>query len=122
MSVVNYKELDRDLPVSSNLRLYPVVQDTSNRLLYLNIFRSYSISDDVYYDESLFDYYTVTEDDWLDNISALHYNTPYLWWVVALFNKIDNPYEGLYEGQVLRILKYNNIYTIFDDISDLENL
>jgi hypothetical protein len=122
MSVVKYDELDRDLPVSSNLRLYPVVQDTSNRMLYLNIFRSYNVSDEVYNNESLFDYYTVIEDDWLENISSIHYNTPYLWWVVALFNKIDNPFEELQEGKVLRILKYTNIYAIFDDIAELESL
>jgi len=122
MSVVPYKELERDLPVSSNLRLYPVVQDTSNKLLYLNIFRSYTIPDEIYNNESLFDYYTVTEDDWLDNISAYHYKTPYLWWIVGLFNGIDNPFEGLVPGQVLRILKYNNIYSIFDNIAELESL
>ena len=122
MSVVVYDDLERDLPISSNLRLYPVVRDTSNRMLFLNIFRSYSVPSEIYNNESLFDYYTVTEDDWLENISYVHYGTPYLWWIVALFNKIVNPFEGLHEGQVLRVLKYGNIYSIFDSISELESL
>lgn len=122
MSVFKLEDFDRDLPISSNLRLYPVVQDTHDREIFLNVFRSYSVSEDVYNNESLFDYYTVQEDDWLDNISAIHYRTPYLWWVVALFNGITNPYEHLEEGQVLRILSYNNIYSIFDDIAEIESL
>ena len=122
MSIVRLNDYDRDLPISSNLRLYPIIEDIEDKTIFLNIFRSYTVSDDVYNNESLFDYYTVQADDWFDNISNIHYNTPYLWWVVALFNEISNPFEGLNEGDVLRILKYNNIYSIFDDVTTIEGL
>ncbi len=104
------------------MRLYPIIQDTTDRTIFLDIFRSYVISSDAVNNESLFDYYVVQDDDWFDNISFKHYNTPYLWWVVALFNNINNPYESLEEGQVLKILKYNNLYKIFDDFSEIEGL
>jgi len=122
MSVRRLNDYDRDLPISSNLRLYNVLQTTEDREVFLNVFRSYSVSEEIYNNESLFDYYTVKEDDWLDNISTQFYKTPYLWWIVAVFNNIINPYEELEEGKVLRVLKYNNIYTIFDDISEIESL
>ena len=122
MSIKKLTDFDRDLPISSNLRLYPVVQDTYDKTIFLNVFRSYSVAEEVYNNESIFDYYTVQDDDWLDNISNFHYRTPFLWWVVALFNGITNPYEELEEGKVLRILKYSQIYTIFDDITEIESL
>ncbi len=122
MSIKQLENFERDLPVSSSLRLYPVVQDTSTKLVFLNIFRSYKITEEAYNNESLFDYYTVQDDDWLDGISNFHYNTPYLWWVVAVFNGISNPYENLEEGQVLRVLKYGNLYAIFDDLTEIESL
>lgn len=122
MSIKQLPDFDRDLPISSSLRLYPVVQDSSDNEIFLNVFRSYNVSDDIYNNESLFEYYTVQTDDWLDNISYTHYKTPYLWWLVALFNGITNPYEELNEGAVLRILSYSNIYSIFDDITEIESL
>jgi len=122
MSILSLSDYDRDLPVSSSLRLYPVLQDSDTREVFLNVFRSYVVDDDVYNNEIMFDYYMVQNDDWLDDISYRFYSTPFLWWVVALFNGITNPYEELEEGNVLRILKYNNIYTIFDDISKIEGL
>lgn len=122
MSIKNLPDFDRDLPISSSLRLYPVIQSTYDREIFLNVFRSYNISPDVYNNESLFDYYTVQADDWFDNISTFHYKTPYLWWLVVLFNGISNPYEGLVEGDVLKVLTYSNIYRVFDDITEIESL
>ncbi|KFZ26487.1 MAG: hypothetical protein KQ78_01299 [Candidatus Izimaplasma bacterium HR2] len=122
MAIKQLNDFDRDLPISSNLRLYNVLQDTEDKEIFLNIFRSYNVNEEIYNNESLFDYYTIQEDDWLDNISVFHYRTPYLWWLVALFNSIDNPYEELEEGRVLRVLRYNNIYSIFDDITAIESL
>ena len=122
MSIKTLLNFERDIPISSSLRLYPVVQDTYDKEIFLNVFRSYQVSPDKFNDESLFEYYIIQTDDWLDNISSIHYNTPYLWWLVALFNGITNPYEELVEGDVLKILSYSNIYTIFDDITEIESL
>lgn len=122
MAIKRLEDFDRDLPISSNLRLYSVLHDTEDSEDFLNVFRSYAVAEEVYNNESVFDYYTVEEEDWLDNISAQFYGTPFLWWVVAIFNDITNPYEELEAGKVLRILKNNNIYTIFDDITEIESL
>lgn len=122
MSIKNLPDFDRDLPISSSLRLYPVVQDTFDNEIFLNVFRSYKVSDEIYNNESLFEYYTIQTEDWLENISYVHYNTPYLWWLVALFNGITNPFEELVEGDIIRVLSYSNIYTIFDDITAIESL
>ena len=102
--------------------MYPALQTSHDREVFLNIFRSYSVNSDLYNNESLFDYYTVQDDDWMDNISTIHYNTPYLWWIVGVFNGITNPYEELKEGSVLRVLKYSSLYVIFDDITEIESL
>lgn len=88
--------------------------DDGERLL--NIFRSYVISNNITNQDSLFQYYEVMNEDFFDTISNKFYNTPYLWWLIALFNNVNNPYETLEEGDILKILRYEYIYLIFDDI------
>lgn len=39
----------------------------------------------------------------LDNLSQEYYDTPELWFVIALANNIDIPYLDMYPGQILRI-------------------
>jgi len=40
-----------------------------------------------------------------DLISDIFYNTPEYWWLILLYNNIDDPFEGLNVGDQIKIPK-----------------
>lgn len=56
-------------------------------------------------------FYTVEPgyENRLDLISYEFYNTPFLWWAIAIMNGIENPIEDVKSGIVLRIPDRQNI-------------
>lgn len=114
-------DLTRNLPTSSFLNMLPPMIDDT-KVDHLNIFRTYVVSDEIKNNQFAFTYYTVVKDDFLDLISNDFYQTPYLWWVIAIFNDIQNPYEHLNENMVLKILKYQYLYLLFDNMTFIGNL
>ncbi len=111
----------RNLPVTSLLRVFTTVED-EDKTRFVNIFRSYSISSDIQSNSALFEYYQVEQDEFLDDISARFYGTPTLWWIVSDFNEIPNPFEALEEGQTLKILRGDYLYTVFDNLESIGEL
>lgn len=108
-------DLGRYLNSTSLLNMFsPLQSDDSTK--FLNVFKTSSVNKDIYYNEFMFEYYTITYDDWLDNISNKFYDTPYLWWVVAMFNDMTNPFEDLVEGSTIKILRYQYVGIILDDV------
>jgi hypothetical protein len=122
----------------SFLRLFNILQDNDRETLFLNIFRSYLINNDVLTNVTFFDTYEVAAGENWDNVSYNLYGTPYLWWIVALLNQenttiasnstginenngigIINPFEDLNEGDILTVLKDDYVYQI---IADLERI
>lgn len=47
-------------------------------------------------DNILYAEHTVTESDTLDSLSEHYYGRPDLYWIIADFNKINDPFEKLY--------------------------
>jgi nucleoid-associated protein YgaU len=43
------------------------------------------------------------EEDRLDIISYVYYNTPDYWWVIAAYNKIKDPIFSLEPGMMIRV-------------------
>ena len=41
----------------------------------------------------------------LDNIASLFFNDPKLWWIIAQYNNILDPYSEIVEGLILHIPK-----------------
>ena len=89
---------------------------------FLNIFRSYVISDAVKTNSFVFKYYQVQDGEFLDDISSKFYGAPNLWWLIAEFNEIQNPFEALEEGASIKIISGGTLYTIFDDIQLIGDL
>lgn len=58
-------------------------------------------------------YYRVNSHDISapDLISKKMYNTEKFWWIICLFNQIENPLEDIEEGTILKI---PSIYDIYD--------
>jgi hypothetical protein len=103
----------------SFLRLFNVLLDEDRETKFLNIFRSYVANEDVYSNVSFFQSYEVSNGEYWDNVSYNLYNTPFLWWVIALLNNTVNPFEELEEGQELIVLREEYVYTLTADLEKI---
>lgn len=103
----------------SFLRLFNILLDEDRDTKFLNIFRSYIIDEDALRDISFFETYEVSNGEYWDNVSYNLYDSPYLWWVIALLNNITNPFEELSDGDALNVLKDDYVYQL---VTDLEKI
>lgn len=53
--------------------------------------------------------HTVKLRDTLDTLSLYYYGSPLYYWIIADFNRIQDPYKELKEGDILKIPTFNNI-------------
>lgn len=70
---------------------------------YFNISKSINFSNIEFFDKSLYTEYLVQETDCWTNISYKNYGTIELWWLIAKFNNIKNPFTELVPGTYLKI-------------------
>ena len=114
------QETGRELSRGSYLQMFDILKDEHNNKL-LNIWKSYQIiySEDIL---SYFELYVVQEDDWWENISYRVYGSEEYWWIIALTNKIENPFETLEPGEKLFILRFEYLNTIISDIRRIRDL
>lgn len=111
------------LKQTSILKAFNVLKDGEDRVTeFLNIFKSLKLNKDSEVDLSFFETYETENDDWWDNVSFTVYGTPNLWWVIALFNEIVNPFEEMEEGLNLKILKPIFIFQLFKDMDTIREL
>ena len=103
----------------SFLRLFNTLLDEDRETKFLNIFRSYVIDQDSLRDISFYESYEISNGEYWDNISFNLYNTPFLWWVIALLNNVTNPFEEIEDGGELNVLRDDYVYQL---ISDLEKI
>jgi len=116
-----YEEVGKRLKNTSQLKLFNMMEDSDGDK-FMNIFRSFSLNEDILADASTFDTYEVSNDDWWENISYNYYGTPDLWWVVALVNDTVNPFEELEEGSNIKMLRNQYLYVLFTDIEEIADL
>jgi len=105
----------------SYLKLFNILEDTDGTR-YLNIWRSYSLNDELTDDTVYYESYEVDNDDWWDNISYYNYETPRLWWLCALMNDIMNPFEELEAGDNIKILRDTYIYQLIRELETIQEL
>lgn len=53
--------------------------------------------------------YTLTFDMYLDDLALMFYDNPTLYWIIADFNRIVDPFILLSKGSVVKIPVYSNI-------------
>lgn len=104
---------------SSQLKMFTILDDVLNNTYYLNVFRGYVMNASQLNNSSFYDLYEVDNNEWMDDISFITYGTPSLWWVVAIVNNIVNPFEEIYPGKVLRLLKNSYIYNILKEVKNV---
>jgi len=109
------------LEVVSYLRLFPIMLDDDGEY-FLNIFRSYSINDDLLIDSLYFETYEVKEDDWWELIANDLYESVNFWWIPPIANKVVNPFEELEIGTNLQILRKSILPILVREIRDIGTL
>jgi hypothetical protein len=113
----NFFELTgKEINNFSFMRLFNILLDEDRETKFMNIFRSYIINDAVFTETDFYNTYEVSNGEFWDNISWNIYETPYLWWVLAILNNTVNPFEELEDGQILKVLRPDYIYTLVKDL------
>jgi hypothetical protein len=127
MSVTPYTEKSffeltgNEINSLSLLRLFNVLLDNDRETKFMNIFRSYIINEGALQDVSFYTTYNVSNGDNWDNVSYNIYKNPHLWWIIALFNNIVNPFEDLVDGQLLSVLKEEYVYSLVKDLEKISS-
>lgn len=98
------------------MRLFNILLDEDRETKFMNIFRSYIINDSVFTETDFFNTYEVANGEFWDNISWNIYESPYLWWILAILNNTVNPFEELEDGQILKVLRPDYVYTLVKDL------
>jgi hypothetical protein len=93
--------------------------DEDRETKFLNIFRSYIITEDFFRDISFYESYEVSNGEYWDTVSYNLYRTPYLWWVIALMNNISNPFEEIEAGDELTVLRDDYVYQLTSDLEKI---
>ena len=115
-----YDVTGKRLSSVSQLNLFNILQDENlNKLL--NIWRTYSINDQLINDTTYYDFLEVDNTCFWDNISYQVYKTPYLWWVLCMTNSIYNPFEDLNPGDLIKILREKYLYQLFKELKEISS-
>lgn len=115
--IPNYQNYIDDLP---NLEIYR----------YENIFKVYTSSDNEYYiynilktvkvpldlNNQFFDLVTLQSNTPWTTLSYQIYGTTYLWWLLCIFNNIQNPFDAQNNGKQLKVLKKQYVKGVLDII------
>jgi len=102
--------------LASLINLFPIQLDEDGLTYILNIFRTYTMRDAVKNDVQYFDTWKASEEEWWENMSYRFYDNVDLWWVNCLLNDIINPFEEIYPGKNIKILKKDLISTVIQEI------
>lgn len=104
---------------TTHLKMFNILKDLETNEYVQNIFNAYLLNDGIFGQNTYFEYYEVEEEDWWDNISYAVYGTPNLWWVIAIINKVVNPFEFLNQGDAIIILKSEYIYDFLKEVKNI---
>ena len=58
---------------------------------------------------TLYTSYIIKEGDTLDSIALDFYNNPTLYWIICSYNRIQDPFIQLKEGDIIKIPSISNI-------------
>ncbi len=109
------------LASNSYLNMFNILKNHHNEY-FLNIFKSYVVDKGLLDNEDYFHFYQAEEEDWWENIADKYYGTPTLWWLVALANEVQNPFEEMGPGKNIKVLKKTYLYTVLKDIQKIAEI
>jgi len=114
MSNQYQNEIDKLPPLDdySFENIFTVHQDGEH--YFYNLLRTINFPEDI--DSSLFVNYRVKSNMPLTTLSYNVYNTPKLWWLIVLVNRIDNPISFIKPGTLLKVVKPEQVNEIIQTI------
>jgi hypothetical protein len=96
--------------------IFKVYKTGENDFYYYNILKKITLPDDL--NNAFFDFIVLNKNTPLTTVSYELYGTTYLWWLILLVNKIDNPVKSLPIGKKIRYIKNNFLKDILDNIKN----
>ena len=90
-----------------------------NNTYFWNIFDNYIVSDNVKNNENYISYYHVPHDCFWEDIADEIYDNENLWWIIAMTNNVNNPFEELNEGDIIKIIDKRFINDILKEVKNL---
>lgn len=111
----------QDLSNVSQLKLFNILQDENGEKLQ-NIWRSYSLNEEVTEETIFYNTYEMQDDEWWENIAYTFYETPNLWWVLCIMNNVQNPFEEINPGDETKILRANYLYQLIKEMEIISEL
>ena len=141
VSSTSYKEeTGVTLDSSSYLKMFNILKDISAKKknyteaylssgtqnyeteTFFNIWRTGDFNKKAVSSSLAYELYEQSYDDNIDTISEKYYGNDGLWWVIALANDINNPFEETQVLGKLKILNQGYIYQILRDLMDIAKL
>ncbi len=107
-----------DLPNLEDYRyenIFKVYQTGDKNFYFYNINKKIEIPSDL--DESFFDYVNLNSKIPLTTLSYQLYGTTYLWWLLMVINKINNPVKNLQPGKI-RFLRSQFLQSVLDNLKN----
>jgi len=92
---------------------------TYNGELVTNIWKVVNTSK--YSSINFYDEYIITDYDRWDTVSNKFYDTPALWWILANYNKIKDPFTELIPGNTIKIIKKELVASILHKLKGITN-
>lgn len=109
----NNVDLLKDLELYRYENIFKVYETGSKNFYYYNILKKIQLPDDL--NEALFDYFEIPDSLPLTTLSYRLYGTTYLWWLIMVVNKIDNP-AMIESGKRIKFIKKPFLRTVLESI------
>lgn len=90
--------------------IFKVYQTGSKNFYFYNILKKIEVPENI--NNSFFDYVSLDSRIPLTTLSYQLYSTTYLWWLILIVNRIDNPVKKLPVGKKFRYIKPQYIPTV----------
>lgn len=103
-----------DLPNLEMYRYENIFKVYEDNFYFYNILKKVTIPDDI--NNEYFFTYVLQSNIPLTTLSYQAYGTTYLWWLICIVNKIQNPNDTQLIGKTLKIIKKEYIRPIMDSI------
>ena len=114
-------KFQNDVDLLSDLELYryenifKVYERGDENFFYYNILKKIKLPDDI--NEDVFDKVKYTNALPLTTLSYRIYGTTYLWWLIMIVNKIQNP-QKIESGATIRFIKKPFLKIVLQSIKD----
>jgi hypothetical protein len=105
---------------TSILNLFPELKDGDTS--FADFWRSWVISKEFSDDARIFDTYLMSEGERWDQIAENIYGDRELWWVIALFNEVEDPFDIYFQKDLsisrttLKLPDQENVVRLIDEI------